>query len=223
MMFMSITRDENPKWLLLLTSWNYLAETVLFIFSSAVTLRHVIAHRHKDGRMELETLRTDNDNCNSRLYGSHEEGESESITSISVLDKLYWLLHSTILVICTEVTVIYWALLHDYKRNMALNLRDYLLIDRHGINLILLVIDFSVSKTPVRILHAVYPMLFGTIYTAFNVGYYTVTGEEIYPILDYANKPGLAFAYIAGGILVVTPLCQHFWYCAYRLRKRLLS
>ena len=91
-------------------------------------------------------------------------------------------------------------------------LRTFLLIDRHGINLVFMIVDFLLNRIPVRLLHFVYTTLFLGFYLAYNSIYWATTGDLIYgKILDYGSSPGKVVGLAAGGGFVVIPLIQLGW------------
>ena len=51
-----------------------------------------------------------------------------------------------------------------------------------------MVIDALINGLPIRLLHAIYPVIFGLIYAIFSYLYFKfVDVHPIYPVLDWAN------------------------------------
>lgn len=118
--------------------------------------------------------------CNDRYY--HE--------SLPIKLKILWLLSSISLTVCSLVVIFYWAVLHDFNTPLELNLQSYLLIDRHGINLFLLVVEFFLHIVPIQMLHFIYPFGFGLLYAIFNITYFFITGDGVYEFVDWRDNLG---------------------------------
>ncbi|VDN99354.1 unnamed protein product [Rodentolepis nana] len=60
---------------------------------------------------------------------------------------------------------------------------------KHSIPALTVVLDICLNGLPIRLLHAIYPMIFGILYSTFSYFYFdAVNDEPIYPILDW-SKP----------------------------------
>uniref|UniRef100_A0A0K2TYS3 GA12046PAlike [Tribolium castaneum] n=1 Tax=Lepeophtheirus salmonis TaxID=72036 RepID=A0A0K2TYS3_LEPSM len=158
--------------------------------------------------------------------------------------KISWALSNMSFTVAIYITIVYWALLHQYvlkanmlKTNGAVAFNFFM----HAINTLSIIIDFFVSDRPWRILHFYFSVIFGIWYLIFSVSYWAAGGtgfcrpqettdtsvvapEEcdpfIYPILDYENKPGMAVAVVLGGTLFL-PFLQTFYFLLYQLRLKL--
>lgn len=77
-----------------------------------------------------------------------------------------------------------------------------------------------INSYPVRLLHVIYPMMFGIMYVLFTVIYWLFdeTNNVLYPnILDW-NHPGKTIAIFLSFIFVFIPLLQLIWYGIYQLK-----
>ena len=75
---------------------------------------------------------------------------------------------------------------------------DVFALHVHGINLLIMCMDFLLGQIPIHFLHFYFPTLFVAVYLIFTGIYYaaggtTAQGEPyIYPLLDYQNNLGRA-------------------------------
>ena len=88
-------------------------------------------------------------NFNNKLPKKYEA----EMDVFPVKQKILWLLSGISLTNCTVVVISYWLLLSRFDRPLKINLESYLLIDRHSINLLLLVIQFCLNRFPVQTFH----------------------------------------------------------------------
>ncbi len=93
-------------------------------------------------------------------------------------------------------------------------------------NLVTLLIDFTVCGMPVRLHHAWVSYIYGIIYILFTIIYWRLGGTGgngkpyIYPILDYSGNPGLAAGTILGlGVAIF--LIHAFWTGLYILKQKI--
>lgn len=92
-------------------------------------------------------------------------------------------------------------------------------INEHLVNTVLIILEFCIAATPVRILHFVYPIVFGVAYAIFTVIYWAVNHNNVlYPIFCDWNQTGLSIAALVGYYFVVIPAVQLLFFAAYRLR-----
>lgn len=159
----------SPRWVIFATSWSYILVTAYFAYAAIISMTSY----HK------------------RCYQQKD--------SLPVKYKILWFLSSTSLTICSLVVIFYWTLLHDFNRKLKLDLRTYLLIDRHGINLFLLLVEFSVNIIPVQILHFIYP------------------GDGVYSFIDWRNNTEQSVAAFIGALVAIIIL-HIVWYFIYRVK-----
>ena len=83
-----------------------------------------------------------------------------------------------------------------------------------------MVLDNFVAAIPVRLLHIIYPMIYGLVYVAWSVIYFYMDPENnvLYvKLLDW-NYPEITIPVILGVLFLMMPLIQLFWFGCYRLR-----
>lgn len=97
-------------------------------------------------------------------------------------------------------------------------------LNTHLINGIVSITVLWVSRTPVRLLHVVYLVGFGAVYSVFTGIYYAAGGTNaqdepyIYEVLDYDDNPGTATAYVLIVVLVFLPFIHLLFYVQYVAR-----
>eukprot|EP00795_Rhopilema_esculentum_P002132 gene2132-17719_t len=201
-------RDRNHAWVIYLTSVNHVLVTV-YILSCGV-----------QSTMYIWWSRENNHNL--------PEGASKD-TWKSQIFKVYTRFHWVMLNVAVNVTSFvffaYWFLVssddREFKESRNVAIR-YMTIDRHGINLLILLIDFTLSRTPMRLLHCVYPSCLVGLYFISNCIYWASTGNLVYgPVLDYGRHTGKAVGMILAAVFIIAPLIQLIWFMLYLLRRRL--
>ena len=105
---------------------------------------------------------------------------------------------------------------------------DAISVSIHAINTVMAVIEIFSSAISVRILHMIYPMIFGAVYIIFSVIYWAAGGKEpynegnyVYKILDYGDEPERAAGAALTMVLVVVPIIHVIVWVLYKLREKL--
>nr|KAG5708440.1 hypothetical protein BaRGS_026167 [Batillaria attramentaria] len=128
--------------------------------------------------------------------------------------KMYWVVSNMIQAFAIVVTVIYFTAVFEPKR---IPLHD---INVHGINSVILFIDVAVCARPVRLLHAIYPVVYGLTYVVWSAIYWSLDNENnvLYKnVLDW-NVPGLTVGVILLLGFIGIPLLQLLHFGIFRLR-----
>lgn len=133
--------------------------------------------------------------------------------------QVYWALCNAIQVFAIVVTVIYFSALYPTMgaRDGGVSLSD---LNVHGLNSVMVLIDIAVCARPVRLLHGLYPFLYGAAYVIFSVVYWSRDPERnvLYEnVLDW-NQPGITLGVVFGMALVGIPLLQLANFGVYQLR-----
>lgn len=88
----------------------------------------------------------------------------------------------------------------------------------HGLSSVCLIIDFMLSPVPVRLLHVIYPFIYGLLYLVFSAIYWSGDHNRVlYPgVLDW-NTPGKTVGMI---FLVLAVLCilQLIFFALHKLK-----
>jgi len=125
-------------------------------------------------------------NHRKQLKRSHQQLQMPSINGGC---KVMWVLRNIIPSCTVASIVLYWFFIHDYSKEFQVDLSGYVVLDFHGINLLLILIDLSISRIPVRLLHFFHPLIFSIVYIVFNYAFETLTGENVYASIDWQLAP----------------------------------
>jgi hypothetical protein len=147
---------------------------------------------------------------------------SETIGDVTLVFKIYWFISTCAITLNFMTVMIYWGLLFSY--DPASPLFWYLRIDRHGISFLLVLIDHMLARTPIRILHFIYPSLMMTLYGIANGIFCITTKKIVYSKLDFVDQPVVASGFVALSVFGLSPLA-HFvtYWCVYRLREKIFA
>lgn len=124
------------------------------------------------------------------------------VSSILKAYKAYWIANVIATTVAFTISFVYWTLIHKAEYWSIMNFMV------HGMNSILMFIDFCVVGHPVRLLHFVYPICFTLVYLTMTAIYYACGGTAknastyIYPILKW-DQPGITIGYCCGVVVVI--------------------
>ena len=224
MMLISAIERNTWKWLVFMTSWNYITVTLYFVLG-CIVIFHAI---YKEGNNRCKSI-LPGSKINKVGLGTFESNRDLISASNTAVDSLteespklpwfyqfVWIHYNLALNICTLTFVMYWAVLHNYKKSYDPK-SLFFTIDRHGVSFILLFIDFLLSRVPIRLLHFIYAEILALLYLAFNIAYWLIRKDIIYKHLDYSNKPVKAAVTVVSTFFAIF-LCQVFVYCLYYVR-----
>ncbi|XP_033746535.1 uncharacterized protein LOC117331766 [Pecten maximus] len=167
------------------------------------------------------------DQSNGRMASDSETRSVTTITqmmydetedNLSCLMKFSWFLSALAQHFSIFVTLLYFSAVFPFLKVKSGLVND---INLHAVNSFIVLLDLAVSARPVRLLHVLYPVIYGCAYAVFSVVYWTFDKElnVLYAILDW-NSPALTLGVIAGALLIVVPLIQCMLYGLYRLRLK---
>lgn len=218
-----------------LTVWTYILLTLHFIVTAVITIVHHFRRPRKVSCTENQHEDESKSRENPGFVGEKMEPIEKSTSKGSETDqgrnrksckdelvggviwymKLSWLLSNIVHVFSIIVTVVYFSAIYPtlHVSNSEL-FNDF---NVHAINTIFVLIDAAICARPVRILHLVYPMIYGLVYIAFSVVVYGVSGTVIYNVLDY-SQPLYPSITVPGLALFVIPVLQLAFYGIYRLK-----
>ena len=127
--------------------------------------------------------------------------------------KLTWLLGNIFYTFGIVVTIVYFAAVHQGGTS-------YHDLNMHAFNTVQIIIDIVIVARPIRLLHVVYPFVYGMCYVIFSAIFWSqdkVNNVLYANVLDW-NNPGTTAIVIVvlafGGI----PLIHLLLYGIYRLR-----
>lgn len=215
--------DDSSKWFIYLTNWAFVFLTTHFLWAAGTAIHHVATGHYVDA-----------------TEGKSSDGEF----AMRWFHRVGWLIFNLAIILSLIVSLLYWSLVYpgrggDDKNdnetattttNDFSNQNAEIDAVMHAVNSVLALTDVFFSGTPVRILHAVYPMIGGAVYGVFSVIYWAADGTNsyngkryIYPILDYSKEPAGAAITLILSVLVAVPVVQLLVYGCYRLRVKLVS
>lgn len=153
-------------------------------------------------------------NCNTNR-SSTTDADSKSLTSWYM--KLTWCLADIVYAFGIIVTVIYFGVLF---RSIGVTKGFIHDLNMHAFNSVQILIDIVIVARPVRLLHLLYPLLYGICYLIFSVFYWLQDKQNnvLYPgVLDW-NKPGQTVLFMALLALIGLPFLQLILFLLFRLR-----
>lgn len=218
-----------------LTVWSYLVLT-LYLVTTAITtvvhhLRQDLADFHRHGELQnrkpavstiglTNTSFTDSekqtvitsDSGNRNLQEPQDMQNSDQVTWYM---KTTWVLADVVYVFSLIVTVVYFTALFP-----LIGKTNFIDLNVHGLNSVFVLVDAFLVARPVRLLHVLYPFIYGAIYLVFSTIYWSTNKEVnvLYPgVLDW-NHPAQTAVVITCLCLIGLPLLQLFHFGIYRLR-----
>ena len=139
---------------------------------------------------------------------------------ISGFTKVCWILGNIVQIFAIVVTTVYFTAL--FPLTGYTNCTD---MNFHGVNTFLVLIETCISARPVRLLHVIHPLLYGSCYLIFSAVYWSFDHKNhvLYPgVLDW-NHPGTTAIWIVCLTLVGIPLLQLVYFGAHRLKINISS
>ena len=134
--------------------------------------------------------------------------------------QLLWVLFNMAAGVAPVVTGIYFSVLYPMILNAYPDYSASVFdIHVHGVNFLVILVELAISSIPIRLFHAIYPLIYGFIYIVFSLIYWSLDKEEnvLYPyVLDW-NHPGITVGVICA-LFIVIPLIQLGWFGLYNLR-----
>ena len=140
--------------------------------------------------------------------------------------KFSWAIFNMAAVSGPTVTAVYFFILFPMLQREQPRFRAGILdINLHGVNSLIILMEMTISAIPVRLLHFIYPLLYGVVYVLFSLAYWGYDKENnvLYPVILDWNHPGITCAVVVVLVFVATPLFQLIWYGVYRLRLLVFS
>ncbi|KAK7482771.1 hypothetical protein BaRGS_00025937 [Batillaria attramentaria] len=235
---------SNPPqvWEAYLTNWTY---TLLAVFLTCHFLAAIVFHvqvrlrpgppsplRSCFGRPNPEVHRRlfveseSNVQENSEYeYGSDAESENSSLLQGRVVCRppwymcVVWVLFSAVSSGGVMVTMVFFTFLYpSLKGADGIGLEN---LQVHLLNSVIIVLEHIVTGVPFRLLHVIYPFLYGLTYMIFSVIYWAVDHDHVmYPILDW-NKPGPTTGYVLMIGFVIIPVFHTCFFLIYKAKLAL--
>ncbi|GAB1602801.1 uncharacterized protein LOC115226873 [Argonauta hians] len=138
--------------------------------------------------------------------------------------KLSWMFYNVSFVSAIVVTLVFFGAVYpnlspeDKKSDLGISFEN---LSIHGLNTLLMLMEVALSSFPVRLVHALYPMLYGLLYMVFNISYWSYDPKRnvIYEgMLDW-NHPLKCLILVTLLVFVVTPILQTIHFFFYKVRS----
>ncbi|VDI64034.1 Hypothetical predicted protein [Mytilus galloprovincialis] len=123
--------------------------------------------------------------------------------------KLQWITLNICGHAAVQVTLLYWAMIATSTKASTIN--------KHGINLVHILLLLMVSAKPIKFQHFYMAVLSSIFYIFVNVMYYLASGQILYQFLNW-TKPGTTAVLSLLFIFVSTPLSHFLLFGIYKLR-----
>ncbi|XP_071082390.1 protein rolling stone-like [Haliotis cracherodii] len=167
--FLASSVQNQPKFLIFLTTWAYMLLVVTNTVDFIITLYYFIT-----SRKELQGMKGVNPWYN----------------------KVLWVLSNLTNTSAFVVSLMYWVLIYDNAKGFQGY--DYISVFTHGANLIYVVLNLLVTAVPVRLLHFYQPFILAITYGIFSATYVLAGGTNdvdepyIYSVQNWRNSPGIS-------------------------------
>lgn len=123
------------------------------------------------------------------------------------------------------VTLLFWIVVYSISHDITR--LTFGIYNFHGVNALFALIDIFVTGVPVKILHVMYPIMFGTAYAVFSVIYYSAHGTDgmghryVYSALNWC-EPLRALGFVLLSVVVEVVLYVGI-YSLYHIKLLIIS
>ena len=138
-------------------------------------------------------------------------------------EKIQWVLFTIGLEFAVGISILFWFFFYDSNRAEVIFSPSSLHV--HFINGVTALTDLWVVGIPVRLLHVLYVLLFGSLYAVFTGLYYVLNGTDpagnhyIYPMLNYGHDSLLGSSLLIGCTLGFLVFLHILFFCQYLVRS----
>lgn len=143
----------------------------------------------------------------------------QNLDKIGWFMKLTWLLFDTASIAAIMVSCMYFITIfpQNHSEGDTLTFQD---LNTHAFNSLIVMFELAITAYPIRLLHAIYPFIFGIIYIIFNVIYWAQDKENnvLYPDVVDWNYPEKTILLIMFLLFVLLPIQQCLHFLLYKLR-----
>ncbi|XP_067683970.1 uncharacterized protein [Haliotis asinina] len=241
------TEPRHYHSMVFLTVWSYLLLTCHLVLALIIALVYIKHSKTSSTECQLKSVSVsgfyDNasftpDNASGLVRENNKSVFLDSETNVKIIDgfksdvsaspitdkdngtvtlpwfsKISWVLSNILSTFAIIVTTIFFGVL--YTPTAGISLED---VNVHALNTVFIVVDNFISARPVRLLHVIYPVLYGLIYVTFSLIFWSVDHRNvIYPIVLDWNHVGLTLG-VTSGIVVLTFVLHTVQFGLYRLK-----
>lgn len=127
-----------------------------------------------------------------------------------------WALFSTVSTSAVMVTILFFAYVFPTMKNATMTSADTLQL--HLFNSVIIIAEQMLTAIPCRLLHIIYPLIYGIIYVLFSLLYWAVDHNNVvYSVLNW-NNPGKTIGFAIFVFAVFTPSVHIFFFFVSRLK-----
>ncbi len=229
--------DIGWKYLIYLTHWGFITWNSYLTYSATLVTIKVLTRKKTrkvhccDGSLPQPDSETHNKNLIHAERGLEQEGCLYCDCKVQFQTTWKEKLHRALFIISSEfavgISILFWILFYD-PYNTEVTFSAYSL-HVHLFNGVSAIIDLWVVGIPVRMLHVLYIILFGSLYAAFTGLYYAFNGTDpagkhyIYPMLDYKHNPAYASGLIIASALAFLCLIHLLFFSQYLMRRWIID
>ncbi|XP_028407535.1 protein rolling stone-like, partial [Dendronephthya gigantea] len=186
-------RVDDAKWFIYLTNLSFAMLNIAFIMLSALSLSK--AYRMHQNKPQTEAYGTFETSVEAARRQEQIELPSEgqqirmNIQSPALCKwyhQVIWLIYNVAFCAAIIVSIGYWLFQAKHVQ--------FLDVVTHAFNTIFVLIEHLLGRVPIRLFHAVYTIIYLSLYVIFSVIYWQAGGLNargktyIYKIFDYDNK-----------------------------------
>ncbi|XP_046568099.1 uncharacterized protein LOC124276516 [Haliotis rubra] len=242
----NVTQPRHYHTMVFLTVWSYLLLTCHLVLALIIALVYLKYSKTSSTDCQLKSVTIsgfyDNasftsDNANGLVRENNKSVVLDKENNVKIIDgtkpdlnasnpdidnstailpwysKISWILSNILSSFAIIVTAIFFGVL--YTPTAGISLED---LNVHALNTVFIVVDNFISARPVRLLHVIYPVLYGIVYVLFSLIFWAVDHRNvIYPIVLDWNNVGLTLG-VTSGIVVLTFVLHSFQFGLYRLK-----
>ncbi|XP_055881420.1 protein rolling stone-like [Biomphalaria glabrata] len=233
--WLSLTANDSSggflgslSWGAFLTNWTYILLTLYFTYYAVLTIIVYLARWRSPRNLFRRQQSSEHWQLFSEMSANgYEEvpsdGEVSAVTTytrspVPWYYAIVWILLNAASVGAIMVSLVFWAILVPGSNLGQMTNSN---IQLHLINSVLILIEHAVIAIPIRLLHVIYPLIYGVIYVFFSVFYWVDDHSHVmYEILNWNNPgPTIGFVILIG--FVIIPIIHILIYCLYRLKMNI--
>ncbi|XP_064632957.1 protein rolling stone-like isoform X2 [Lineus longissimus] len=236
--------DDRHFILFYLTMWSYLILSVYFIVAAVVSCYCYIVKRKVKIPSAFHMKQKVGDSTGAANGGFREDPddplpETSVVSSDSaeiIVDKdskdlpwyirVQWILGNMAVPISFIITIMYFGVLfpsdilvqnREEQGIVTISIGD---LSTHGLNSVCAFLDISISASPWRLFHFIYPTLYSIVYVLFSVVYWALDPQNniIYPVILDWNEPMIPLIVVAPLGLVGIPVMMFFIWLVHKFK-----
>ncbi|XP_076813642.1 protein rolling stone-like [Clavelina lepadiformis] len=209
----SINQSLHKYWLFL-TNWGVVSILLYFITSTLVVIYGIAEDSEQPHETKMPNTVSGSIDRSTGLINSANTDNP----NLRWFHEAVWILQSVSVNDAIIIDIAFWVGLKLVLFNGSS--QSALSINKHAINIVIMIIDIFLNDIPVRLLHFYHSSLFMLAYSVFSLivhasGY----TSAIYPVLDWQNNVGMAIGLCLGITFIASPVVHALvFFTFYQLR-----